>query len=276
MKNFVISGFGDEAGHDLREQMQVLGRNSIRFLEIRKVSGKTITDYSIAEVKAIKEELDAGGFGVSAIGSPIGKIGVTDPFEAHLDLFKHTIEVARIFGTRYIRMFSFVIPKEEAPEQYRDEVMRRLEQLVAANKGSGVTLLHENEKHIYGENAERCLDIFKHLPDIRGIFDPANFVQAKVDTKMAYDMLEQYIDYMHVKDARFADGVVVPAGQGDGNVSYILKKLHDKGRDVFLSIEPHLKRFEGIAAEATDAERFDVAAGALKNVIMLTFGSADR
>ena len=42
----------------------------------------------------------------------------------------------------------------------------------------------------------------------------------------AYEMLKPYIEYVHVKDARMADGEVVPAGTGDGQLSsHIFDKL---------------------------------------------------
>ena len=47
-----------------------------------------------------------------------------------------------------IRLFSFYKSKDKQPEEYRDEVMRRLEQFVAAAKGSNIILCHENEKGI--------------------------------------------------------------------------------------------------------------------------------
>ena len=54
------------------------------------------------------------------------------------------------------------------------------------------------------------------------------------------------MEYIHIKDARFEDGKVVPAGMGDGNVAYVLKELFAGGYDGFLSLEPHLGSFEGL------------------------------
>ena len=86
----------------------------------------------------------------------------------------------------------------------------------------------------------------------RAVFDPANFVQCGQDTKYAFDNLKEYVEYMHIKDARFEDGKVVPAGMGDGNVAYVLKGLFAGGYDGFLSLEPHLGSFEGLAALELD------------------------
>ena len=116
-------------------------------------------------------------------------------------------------------------------------------------KEQGVVLLHENEKDIYGDTFLRCADLMKELycDNFKAVFDPANFVQSGQDTVEAYDVLKDYIEYMHIKDAMAEDSRVVPSGYGDGNVEYVLKNLFDGGYDGFLSLEPHLGSFEGLA-----------------------------
>lgn len=48
-------------------------------------------------------------------------------------------------------------------------------------------------------------------------------------------MLAPIIDYMHIKDALFKDGSVVPAGEGDGSVPSILKTLAETGKPYMLT-----------------------------------------
>ena len=117
-------------------------------------------------------------------------------------------------------------------------------------KGSGLILLHENEKGIYGDNAARCLDVLESIgsEDLKAVFDPANFVQCKQETfPEAYNMLKPYIEYMHIKDA-LEDGNVVPAGMGIGKVKEILADLKSSNYEGFLSLEPHLSNFVGLAS----------------------------
>lgn len=52
--------------------------------------------------------------------------------------------------------------------------------------------------------------------------------------------MRQYIAYVHVKDAKRDTGVVVPAGEGDGQVRETVRALRDSGFDGFFSMEPHL------------------------------------
>lgn len=51
------------------------------------------------------------GFALSSVGSPIGKIKITDDFEPHMELYKHTVDLAHLMEAKYIRMFSFFMPE---------------------------------------------------------------------------------------------------------------------------------------------------------------------
>ena len=157
MSKFILSAFADEIDSNLKTQMDVLEQHDIRYIEMRGVNGQGVVNYSVEEVKKFKQELDNRGFAISAIGSPLGKIKITDDFKPHMELFKHTIEIAHVLATDYIRMFSFYLSNENA-SVYRDEVMERWSRFIEEAEGSGLILLHENEKGIYGDNAQRCLD----------------------------------------------------------------------------------------------------------------------
>ncbi|HOB20904.1 MAG TPA: sugar phosphate isomerase/epimerase family protein [Candidatus Atribacteria bacterium] len=280
MNDFMLSAFADEIDPDLKIQMDVLRQHGIDHIEMRGVYGKSIVSYSLEEVKSIKQELDANGFKISALGSPIGKIGILDDFRPHLDLFRHALDIAAILETKYIRMFSFYMPEGESADKYRDEVLERWNSFLEAARDYDIVLLHENEKGIYGDTPERCLDLLESLgSDRTGLtFDPANFVQCNVETyPKAFKMLKNHIRYMHIKDALYANHQVVPAGHGDGRLGEILSGLKDHGFKGFLSIEPHLGDFIGFADLEKEAnvedlpeggpKQFAIAANAFKKLI---------
>lgn len=251
MGKLVLSAFADEIDPMLAKQMDVLDRYGVRYIEMRGVNGKNLVQYSLEEVREFKKQLDARGFCISAIGSPIGKIKITDDFAPHLELFRHTVQIARIMETQYIRMFSFYMPEGESPGLYRDRVMDRWSRFIKAAEGTGLTLLHENEKGIYGDTAERCLDLLETMDCayMKAVFDPANFVQCDVITYPdAFHMLKKHVAYMHIKDALYKDHSVVPSGYGDGRLKEILAELRKMGFEGFLSLEPHLANFTGFAA----------------------------
>lgn len=243
-----ISGFADEAAVDFKEQLRVMDELDVHYIELRTADGIGVADITEEKAAELKKVMDEAGVKVSAVGSPIGKIGVNDPMEPHLESLRHMCRLAKIWGARYIRMFSFYIPDGDDPAAWKDEVFRRTALMKQTAKEEGVVLLHENEKGIYGDVASRCLELMQEFYDdnYRCTFDFANFVQCGQDTMEAYEMLKPYIEYIHIKDARFADGGVVPAGEGDGQVAAILSKLDAAGFAGFLSIEPHLTDFEGL------------------------------
>lgn len=241
-----IYAFADEASSNIDEQIIALKRNGLNGLEIRNVDGVNVSDITVEKAKEVKHKLQENGLITWSIGSPIGKIDIEkDDFSAHTEKLKHTLEIAEILGAENIRLFSFFIPKDKNPADYKEEVINRLGTFLDLAKGTGITLCHENEKGIYGDIPERCLEIHKAVPELKGIFDPANYVQSGADTLKAWDMLKSYIYYMHIKDAKL-DSTVVPAGQGDGNVKEIVKSFIEKGGSTF-TIEPHLTVFEGFS-----------------------------
>lgn len=242
-----VYAFADEANSQINGQIEAMLRNGLDGLEIRGVDGTNVSEISLEKAKEVREKLTEAGLSVWSIGSPIGKINIVgDDYQAHLKKLRHTLDIAEILGARNIRIFSFYLPENEPHSQYRDEVLNRLNEMVSIAAGAGIELCHENEKGIYGDNAERCLEIYQAVPGLKGIFDPANFVQCGQDTLQAWEMLHPYIKYLHIKDAKM-DGRIVPAGEGDGNIPVILKSFAKQGGNA-VTIEPHLAVFDGLAA----------------------------
>lgn len=248
MKKMVkISGFADEIAGDLVTQVKNLKKLNMEYVEMRGVDGDNLIYHSDEKVAEIKKYLDENGIRLSALGSPLGKIGIQEEFGPHFESYKRAVEVAHKMECRNIRMFSFYLPENQPVSSFEDEVFERIGKFAEYAKANGVVLLHENEKGIYGEKAKECRKLMENFygEHFKAIFDFANFVQAKENTLKAYELLKDYIAYIHVKDAKMEDGRVVPAGYGDGHVKEILSALFDKGFDGYLSLEPHLFHFSG-------------------------------
>ena len=253
-----IYAFADEASPNVDGQITALKRNGLNGLEMRNVDGVSVSEITIEKAKEVKRKLQANGLITWSIGSPIGKIDIEkDDFKEHLEKFKHTLEITDILESKNIRMFSFYMPDGKDVSDYKNEVIERLGVMCDIARDFGVSLCHENEKGIYGDIPERCLEIHKALPELKGIFDPANYVQSGADTLKAWDMLKSYIYYMHIKDAKL-DGTVVPAGQGDGNVEKIIKSFISGGGKAF-TIEPHLTVFEGFSHLERKGEKSEIS-----------------
>ena len=275
-----IYAFADESGGMIDHQIESMKRNGLSGLEIRNVDGTNISDITLEKAKEVRQKLDNAGLATWSIGSPIGKIHIEkDDFAAHLDKFRHTIDLAHILGAENIRMFSFFLPQDKDPAIFKNEVIDRIGQFLAIAEGSGVDLCHENEKGIYGDIAPRCLELHQAFPTLKGVFDPANYIQCGQDTWEGWQMLAPYIKYLQIKDA-LADGSIVPSGHGIGNVQKIVAAFAQQGGSA-LSVEPHLTVFDGLAkleengdvskigkfVFASADEAFDAACNALKNLL---------
>lgn len=238
-----LSAFGDEVASDLIEQMDVLEREDIRYIELRGVWRKGVLRLGDAQLDDIEEVLEERDFGISAIGSPIGKIGILEDFDPHVKDFRRALDIAGYLGCEYVRVFSFYLPKGDDPAMYRDEVMQRMSLLVELAEEAGIVLLHENEQGIYGDTAERCRDVLDTVasPFLKVNFDAANFIQVgQRPYEESFPLLKDDIAYLHIKDARLADRVVLPAGEGDARFPEIFSELVENGFEGFLCIEPHL------------------------------------
>lgn len=278
MTKFTLSAFADEASPVFDLQLEALKRNGIPLVEVRGVDGKGILSLTDEELDTVCAKLAAANIGVSAVGSPIGKISILDDFAPHFEQFKRAVEIAKRFGTTRIRMFSFYMPQGEDPENYFDEVVSRVSQMVDYAKANGVDCCHENEKGIYGDTLARVQKLHAAVPGLRCVFDPANYIQCGDDPAVNFAALAPIIDYMHIKDALSADGTVVPAGEGDGSVPAILKALYETDKPYILTLEPHLFDFSGLQNLQDEAlshkrvyhtsdEAFDTAASALQHIL---------
>lgn len=263
---FTVSGFADEIGPDLDEQLDVLEGLGIDHLDLRGVEDTNVLDFSDEQVGRIRDELDRRDIGVTSIGSPIGKIGIQDPFDPHFERFETAIEMAEAFDTEYIRLFSYYIPEGDDPAEHREEVLRRMERKVERAEEAGVTLLHENEKDIYGDTPGRCRDLLTTIdsPNFRAIYDPANFLEIGVRPypEALLDVIE-YVEQLHVKDAQFGKrGEIAPAGDGDGEIPVTLEAFRRRGFVGPASLEPHLVH-AGPKGGYSGPEAYEVAADAL-------------
>ena len=267
---FTITGFADEIDSDLETQLDVLDNLGIEYIDVRGVDEIGVLDLDEAKAASVREALDAHGIAVSSIGSPIGKVSITSDFDSHKERFERTLELASFFDAEYVRLFSYYIPDGDDPAAHREEVMDRMRWKTDRAAEAGVTLVHENEKDIYGDTAERCRDILTTIdsPNLRAAFDPANFVEIGVEAyPYAFALLAEYVEYFHVKDAKLGErGEIRPAGEGDGRFPDLIRVLDARGYDGFASLEPHLQ-YAGASSGRSGPDGFAKADRAFRSVL---------
>lgn len=248
MAKFIMSAFADEYSSALDVQLKMLKENGIGYIEPRFIDSKNISALDISEVSELKKKLDDAEIKVSSIGSPIGKISLADDFNKHLELARRTFETANVLETKNVRMFSFYLHKEKTATQCREEVIEKLGCLIDLADSFNVTLCHENEAEIYGESPNACLDLLKTFGGkLKCVFDMGNFVLGGYRPYPdAYELLYDYIEYFHIKDALYK-GAIVPPGCGEASVKDILDSfIKTAEKDIIVTLEPHLEVFDGL------------------------------
>jgi sugar phosphate isomerase/epimerase len=249
-----ISGFSDEISSDFEEQLKGIEKLNLHYLCLRSADGKGIADYSVSEAeKGLFPRLLKAGVRVSSLGSPIGKIDFDDDqgFKKQLDQLDVLCRISRLLNCRYIRIFSFYIPKGRKKAPFREMVLEKVRALLFVAEKHQVILLNENEKGVYGDTGSSCLDLMETLdhPLYRSAFDFANFVQCGEDTETCWNMLHRYISYIHIKDAVSSSQENVLCGTGEGKIALLLQRAFLKENyNGFLTLEPHLVRFDSLGS----------------------------
>ncbi len=262
IENVIISGFADEIHPNLDEQLKVVKALGMDHICIRAADGKGVAEYTPEEFQEkILPRLNAAGVGISSLGSPVGKIDIDDQaaYEKQLEQLENLCQICQMSGCRYIRMFSFWMPKGKDPADYTDAVLEKLRGFAQVAEKYDVVLIHENEKDIYGDTGARCRVILDKLasPHFKAAFDFANFVQCGEDPEVCWELLKDQVVYIHIKDAVRGNNENVLCGTGDGKIPQLLKRiLREDGYRGFLTLEPHLVLFDTLQSlETEDASK---------------------
>jgi 3-dehydroshikimate dehydratase len=269
---FTLSAFADEISPDPQQQIDVLKSCGVRHIELRSIHKTNVLDLTDLQVQELKSLFDKQGIRLSAIGSPIGKIKVNEPFEPHLNRFRRAIELCKVFGTPNIRIFSYYLPENEAWEKWRPTVLDRMWEKLKLAEKAGVRLLHENEHRIYGDDPERVRDLMETvLGQVDGqyfgaAYDPANYVFCGYDPWKGWQLTKQWTVHFHIKDWVHGETHGRLAGEGQGRIPEVMAEAVAGKYDGFATLEPHLLG-GGPTGGVTGPELFPQAVAAYKKVL---------
>jgi sugar phosphate isomerase/epimerase len=272
---FTLSAFADEISPDPQVQIDILKTCGVRFIEFRSIHKTNVLNLTDAQIADFKVLLDRAGMKLSAIGSPIGKVRIDEPFEPHLEKFQRAIHLCRVFGTPNIRIFSFYPPESFDGNwtPLRSQVMDRMKKLVDIAERSDIQLFHENEHRIYGDSPERLADLFNTIKSraFKAAFDPANFVFCGFDPMRGWEVCKPHTKHFHIKDWIAGEEHGSVAGKGQGQVPAIIADAVKMGYSGFATMEPHLLG-GGPTGGVTGPELFPVAVNAFKEIVTAAGG----
>jgi 3-dehydroshikimate dehydratase len=267
-----LSAFADEISQVPVEQLDVLARHGIHHLEFRAIHGTNVLDLSPAQHEEFRGLLRSRGFGLSAIGSPIGKIKIDQPFAPHLERFKRAIHLCKVFDTPNIRIFSYYLTEGGDWDDWRREVLDRMWEKCKLAAKSGVRLLHENEHNIYGDDPERVKDLMETVlnqldtPNLVAVYDPANYVFCGYDPWKGWQLTKEWTGHFHIKDWVTGEKHGRVAGEGQGRIPEVMREAVAMKYEGFATLEPHLLG-GGPTGGVTGPDLFPKAAAAFKKIL---------
>jgi sugar phosphate isomerase/epimerase len=323
--NVILSGFTDEAASQktIDQQFSVAAAAGLSHFALRFIDAgngiKNVSQLSDSEVAVVRGKMAEFGLRISSIGSPIGKVklfefddGSTnrsiEPATYLREDVARVCELADAFEVKLVRGFSFYPPRGANPEEFLDQAIERLTEIVLACDRRGLTFGLEVEANLVGCTGNLLSEIHRQIdhPALVLVFDGANL---SVQGLSAEQIFEQYLamkpglGWLHVKDyrnpvsaARAIAGATprvhptvdedrlthfVPVGLGDSayakvfsDLAAFLPTLHERmarrgAEGVVLELEPHLKA-GGQFGGFSGADGFGVALRALTDLLEQT------
>ena len=267
-----LSAFADEIDPDPQTQIDVLKSCGVRHIEFRSIHKTNVLALNDLQVREFKSLLDKHGFKLSAIGSPIGKTVIDQPFDVELKRLARAIELCQMFGTRNIRIFSYYLTEGGDWDDWRRQVMDRMWEKLKIAEKAGVRLIHENEHRIYGDSPQRVSDLLHTVseqlksPCFGAAYDPANFVFCGYDPWEGWLASRDYLLHLHIKDWKAGEQHGRLAGEGDGQIERVMTDAVARGYDGFATLEPHLLG-GGPTGGVTGKELFPKAVQAFRDIL---------
>jgi L-ribulose-5-phosphate 3-epimerase len=255
-----IAAITDEFSPDFGAALDAMASIGMTGAELRVLWGKNIMDLSDDELARARDMVQAKGMEVMSIASPILKCvlpGAPDidtrfqqdifaskhTFEDQPRLTEHAFKIAKFFGAKIIRVFSYW--RTVKPEVVFDDVVKSVLDLAqqAAKEDLIVGLENEHACHVgLAEEATKVLNAAKH-PNLKLVWDPANALVGGEDPfPHGYGLLpKDRIVHVHVKDCHMEGHKPVWGPVGTRRVDWKgqIAALRADGYTGWLSLETH-------------------------------------
>jgi sugar phosphate isomerase/epimerase len=245
---FRFTGFADEAGKTLKEQIDATKRAGWKSLEVRMLEGKNFCDIPEAQFDAALDTLTSHGIQIAGFGSQIANWArpITTDFQIDIDELNRVIPRMKKAGTKIIRCMSYP-NKDMEREAYKKEVFRRLKHLAKIAQDAGIILAHENCNGYGGEGPAQSLEMLSNVnnPAFKLIMDTGNTSLHDHDTTATWNFWNQVKDHVvhvHIKAAKKGpEGKYITCYPDEDPVQLqILQDLKKRNYNGWLSIEPHI------------------------------------
>jgi sugar phosphate isomerase/epimerase len=261
-----LSVITDEISMDVAHALEVMRQYGCTGAELRSLWDTNIADLTQEQLDWARGLLEKAGLECCCIASPLykcelpgfaaGETGRTHQAtergpEQQMDLLKHCTKLAKMFGTRNIRIFSYWRRGPLTPE-IADAIEAGIRDGVKFAEDNDVVLLMENEHACYlgtGVETAEFLARFES-PALRAVWDPGNalFAGEEQPFPVGYNAIRNYVSHVHVKDGEtLASGKKRFVVVGEGEIGYKeqFAALKADGYTGYISLETHYRPFAG-------------------------------
>ncbi len=252
---FNLGIISDEVSADLEAGCRFVREFGLRWVELRNVWGKSVTDIDEQTAREAKKIIDGYGLRVSVIDTAflkcrlpgttlIGNDRDTYPYDEQYEMLRRACVQARFFGAPYLRIFTFWRVAE--PDAIAEDITLHLNRALKMTAPMGVNLAVENEAACNvgtGSEASVLLNRIIH-PNFGLVWDPGNSSHAG---EPGYPDGYEKIDKSRIMHVHLKDLVTNPyqwVRMGDGDIDYMgqFRALLRDGYRGTVSLETHYAR----------------------------------
>jgi L-ribulose-5-phosphate 3-epimerase len=269
---FPIAAITDEFSPDLSRSISFMKEIGMNGAELRVVNGKNVMDLNDDELNRVKNLLAEAELPVVSIASPVLKCVLPNApevdsrfqhdifaskhtFDDQPRLAEHAFKLAKFFGTRIIRVFSYW--RTVQPEKCFDAVASALSELASKAGKEDLIIGLENEHACNIGTAAEAAKLLAAVqnPNLKLVWDPANaMVGGETPFPYGYSLLpKDRIVHVHAKDCHMEGEKPVWGPVGTRHVDWKgqIAALVADGYKGYISLETHWAGPNGDKEEAS-------------------------
>jgi len=257
---FKVGIFSDEISQDFEYALRVIRKLGVGYVELRTMWGKNLVNLSSNELKRVKELIKKCNLRVSNIASPVFKCHFEEKeikgfpgnshlmeekdCSEHLEILEYSFELAKMFETSIVRVFSFW-RKGDLTEEILDEIAKKFEVPIKRAEEENIILALENEYSCSignGAESRQFLDRISSK-NIGLIWDPGNaYFLGETPYPDGYELIKVRVVHVHIKDAgknNKGRPIWLPVGKGEIDFKGQIQALSKDNFSGVISLETH-------------------------------------
>lgn len=251
---FKLAVFSDEVSQELSEAIRFAEEFKLGGLSIRSVWNKKAPQHiTLDDAKKVKQMCDDAGLKICEVATPFYKCDIDKPedIKQHQEWLKHYMELAKLWDTKLIRVFTFW--KKGKYEEYRDRIVEQYAKPLEMVRNTEFILCIENEAACFVGTGRQTRDLLSRLDDekVRVAWDPCNSLFSDEYEKPfpeGYRLVKDKMIHMHLKDAKRGEkpgeAKCVEVGKGEVDYKSHLKGLLADQYEGWISLETHWRLTE--------------------------------